>query len=268
MSNQGIYTLPACLYGVIGVKTSTVYKNGNFKLRWYPLDGIEIVTSGQHIIEVQDGKFTTSNQNSFSAPVITAFIADIFHLYGKKNYDELLLLLESKATHVIGKHIDNYYPYFWNKIVDRENLKLWDKDLYTKVTTPYLIHRPKAKSVPVPLVSIWGRNVTDCIEFIKGLIDKLKDAYTYQIISDDILQIPDNIIIPYQCDISSFVSYVYDLFKPDILMLNLGAKYKADIYIYIDDEINISFDDETEKLKKFSLSEIELATVFTYNLLL
>ncbi len=28
------------------------------------------------------------------------------------------------------------------------------------------------------------------------------------------------------------------------------------------------FDDETEKLKKFSLSEIELATVFTYNLLL
>jgi len=122
----------------------------------------------------------------------------------------------------------------------------------------YQLYLYKINNIDLP-------NNTFCIIMEGG---KLKDAYTYQIISDDILQIPDNIIIPYQCDISSFVSYVYDLFKPDILMLNLGAKYKADIYIYIDDEINISFDDETEKLKKFSLSEIELATVFTYNLLL
>ena len=65
MDNRGIYTLPACLYGVIGVKSSTIYKNGKFKFRWYPFDGIEIMTSGQHTIEVGEKSFTTKNQNSF-----------------------------------------------------------------------------------------------------------------------------------------------------------------------------------------------------------
>lgn len=263
MDNRGIYTLPACLSGVIGVKSSTIFKNGKFKLRWYPFDGIEIMTSGQHTIEVGEKTLTTKNQNSFSAPVITAYVADILHLYGKKSYEELLQILEEKADHQTGKHINCYYPYFWNNADICESLISWDKDLYTKVVSPYLTRRIIEMAVPV--VSVSGKNTMGRVNFITGLIEKLKDVYTYQIISEDILHLPNNLVMPYRTDISSFASSVYNLFKPDMIMLNLETEYKSDIYINIDDKIYIRFDDENERPIHFSVSKMDSAVTFVYN---
>ena len=266
MDNRGIYTLPACLYGVIGVKSSTIYKNGKFKFRWYPFDGIEIMTSGQQTIEVGEKSFTTKNQNSFSAPVITAYVADILYSYGRKSYEELLQILEEKAEHRTGKHINCYYPYFWNNTVNCESLIPWDKDLYTKAVSPYLTRR--INEIAVPVVSLLGKNTMGRVKFITGLIEKLKDVYTYQIISDDILHLPNSLVVPYRTDIASFVSSVHNLFKPDMLMLNLETECKSDVYIYIDDVIYIRFEDENERSIQFSVSKMDSAVAFVYNSLL
>ena len=106
------------------------------------------------------------------------------------------------------------------------------------------------------------------MKFITGLIEKLKDVYTYQIISDDILHLPNSLVVPYRTDIASFVSSVHNLFKPDMLMLNLEKECKSDVYIYIDDVIYIRFEDENERSIQFSVSKMDSAVAFVYNSLL
>lgn len=263
MDNQFRYSLPACLYGVIGVKTSTLYTNGEFKLRWYPFDGIEITTSGQHRIEANHGKvFMTRNNNSFSAPVITAYVSNIFHLQGRKSYEELLKILEGKAQNTIGKHINNFYPYFWNYADESMILKKWDRNQYTRVVSPYIVGK---KKINAPVILISAQKCIECTKFIKELIDLLDQTYTYKILSNEILQLPNNIIIPNGCNIVDFISCVDNLYSPDVLLLKSDEEYEeyeADVRVDICGKIFIRYDDGYNMSTVYSINEVNQAAAF------
>ncbi|MBQ7445039.1 MAG: S8 family serine peptidase [Clostridia bacterium] len=243
MDNGQKYTLPACLSGVIGVKTSTLYTNGEYKLRWYPFDGIDVITGGRHQIQTPDGKeLATINTNSFSAPVITAHVSNIFFEFGKIPYDEVMLLLAKRAANTFGYFIKGYYPYFWNSITDYKDDFLWDKEMYSKIVKPYL--KNKKKPIETPAVSFAGDNKSKCVEVIDKFAQKLeKESYTFIILSDSILRFSDNVIIPSGCDIENFFSCVDDLFTPDVYLIVSENKCPADVLVKVDDSIHIEYED-------------------------
>jgi Subtilisin-like serine proteases len=79
-NNKNIFTYPASLTNVIGVKSnkSEILKEGEYIFNIYPLDGIEITSSSDHILKESTGEERTTYEcNSFAAPFITAKVCRI-----------------------------------------------------------------------------------------------------------------------------------------------------------------------------------------------
>lgn len=77
-NNKNIYTVPACLTNVIGVKCNSSLVEDQYLFHPYALDGIDVIASGKHCIKGLSGDFEyTVNSNSFSAPLITAKVHKI-----------------------------------------------------------------------------------------------------------------------------------------------------------------------------------------------
>jgi len=66
-SNRGVYTVPACLPQVIGVRCEPEFSGDTYRYAPYDYDGIEIAASGVH--PVGEG---TLPCNSYASPLITA----------------------------------------------------------------------------------------------------------------------------------------------------------------------------------------------------
>lgn len=246
MDNKNRYSLPACLYGVIGVKASQKYMNDKFKLKWYPFDGIEIAVSGRHQIDIKGmNVLVTNNKNSFATPVITAYIANIFNVYGNKSYDELLFILEQMAAFVKGKHILSYYPYFW-QCINSHKPENWNKAQYSMVVNPYIKHCKT--EIEVPVISISGENDRAQFEFMQILVKKMRNQYNYLVLSDDVLECDNNIIFPSYIDRHEFISCVYELYRPDILLIDIAKGIEADIRVIISTDICFVYEDIYDKV--------------------
>ena len=72
-NNRNVYTLPACLHNVIGVRCRQIYTDGQYKFHPHAFDGVDISASGRHFItDAYDNSRYTNPSNSFAAPMITA----------------------------------------------------------------------------------------------------------------------------------------------------------------------------------------------------
>lgn len=83
-SNKGIFTYPASLSNVVGVKCDrkNILKINDYIYNTCTIDGIDITANSQHeLIDFMENKNYTSISNSFAAPVITALVYEMM----KKN---------------------------------------------------------------------------------------------------------------------------------------------------------------------------------------
>lgn len=271
INNNGIYSLPACLNNVIGVKNDYYYNNGMFKLRWYPFDDIEITTSGTHeLIKKNNIIFKTISSNSFATPMITAYVSDIIFENGKLSHNEILLKLEKKAKTVIGKYISGIVPYIWN-IPQNNYDKIYnnfDFKTYNNIISKYLKYNEI--SINIPIVNICGLNFNKCLDFIFKLSKHLEqDNFYYRIITEYFDELKYGFVLfPQNCDKKIFCNNIFDKFKNEILILHLDNNFECDITIKINNSIVIYYNDEISIIKTFDCYFIEESVNYVYNLLI
>lgn len=100
-SNNGRFTLPACMPEVIGVRHSDEFLPGNYIIRHNNWDGIDILTSARHIIERPDKtNVILKPSNSFASPYISALIAEIYDKEGPLDKRQLMYRLECGAKRI------------------------------------------------------------------------------------------------------------------------------------------------------------------------
>lgn len=103
-NNKNVYTHPASLSNVIGVKADREEKleEGQYRYHCYPLDGIEITSCASHSLVKYDhsGK-TTSSCNSFAAPMITAIVHTILQKNPSMSLEEIKSKLAEGAVNAV-----------------------------------------------------------------------------------------------------------------------------------------------------------------------
>lgn len=269
-SNNDLYTLPACLDNVIGVKKDLFYCDGNYKWRWYPFDNIEIAVCGIHqLIKKDNSVFWTSNSNSYAVPIITAYIANIIYDRGIMSIDELKLFLENNARTIVGEHIPNFVPYPWNLLSDQnhERSEYFDIHVYSDVIKKYLINIEE--DIEIPVINISDDDYKFWKIFINKLIGRLQEERIYyHIISDviDDLEI-SAIIFPLNFDKTTFYKNIYKKYKNDIVILHQHEKIQSDISIKIADEIVIECDGNKKKFRDFNIYNVNDCIEYLFYLL-
>ena len=89
-SNTSVFTFPASLPEVIGVRHSDEYLPTKYVLRLNSWDGIEILTSSRHSIRVNGKKLVLNASNSFASPFITSVIAKLVDEKGISKKNEII----------------------------------------------------------------------------------------------------------------------------------------------------------------------------------
>lgn len=98
LSNSGRKTYPACIDGVIGVKTC---KPSDMKEHIYieePFDGINFLVGSEHKIRIFGVDMVTEECNSMAAPVITAKVIDILRKDASLSPEQVYDILKNNAT--------------------------------------------------------------------------------------------------------------------------------------------------------------------------
>lgn len=223
LSNAGIYTMPACAEGVLGVRSNVLYNNGKYKLRWHSFDDIEFITSGKHELKLKDNNiYYSPASNSFAAPVITALVTNVIHKYGQLSKDEIMLKLQHDATSVIGKQTFLGSPYIWNN--SKLNSQNFSYEKYSSVISHYLDNNTK---ISIPVISIYGCTEDYEIKFINALISRLYDEDVYCIVVTKYTNEIDQKFIscPIGMPIDSFISNITRKFNNDIIVIH-GIMYE------------------------------------------
>ena len=237
-----------------------IYNNGTFKLRWYPLDDIEIITSGVHKLDMKNGEiFITPASNSYAAPVMTAIISGIIAEYGEMTYYELMLKLQSMALCVIGNFIQGVNPYPWNIFNSNINEKgniVWDYNLYSRVILSYL--KFFNNEILIPVLNIYGSNNDLCLRFIHMIMNKFKiKCINCKVITEfyDNLS-PHFIPLPQSYNTTSFINNIYNKFKNDVFILYSRSNINCDINIELNQSILISHDNKTQIFNCYELTNV------------
>lgn len=135
-SNTSVFTFPASLPEVIGVRHSDEFLPTKYVLRLNSWDGIDILTSSRHSIRVNGEKLVLSASNSFASPFITSLIAKLVNEkgIGKRNeiISELLVDAQRVSTRMAlnksGYKIKECEDYIYSKIIN----------IYGNIHTPIL----------------------------------------------------------------------------------------------------------------------------------
>lgn len=217
MSNKNVYTLPACSPGVIGVKHNFLYMDLRFKLKWYPLDEIEIETCGESRLLSS----AESRCNSFATSKVTAIVINLLAKLQTQNRlscFQILKLLQMHATTTIGEYDENIhttYPWNFTFIYNEYYINAYQKNL--------LKYLKSSVRIEVPIITILrhGGNLEETLFF--SLASYMVQQGTYiQVLCDDIsfAQNHHNVIfIPLGVDHSSFVCNIQGKFMFDAFLL-------------------------------------------------
>ncbi len=101
-NNRNVFTYPACLSNVIGVRSRKVYSEDQFSINLNSFDGIDVLASGRHkLIDVFGNEIVTSAANSFAAPVITAKVYNIIKRKGNISLEEIKNELYKEAANFL-----------------------------------------------------------------------------------------------------------------------------------------------------------------------
>ncbi len=109
-NNNDTFTYPAAHANVIGVKCDKkrLMKAQEYIYHENAADGIEITTSGSHLLRGYDSN-ETSPSNSFAAPYITALVSNILEKYPSAKLEEIKEHLRKGAINYSGKSSNIFY---------------------------------------------------------------------------------------------------------------------------------------------------------------
>ena len=260
-SNSKKYTYLASMENIIGIRHSDCLQVGKYEFRWYPYDGIDILTSSKHTIVYNHKEITLSASNSFAAPYITAIVAYIMQLKPNIKFEEVLQELAMGAAICKGhyrpdyKSVNHFYKCKKVKVIKKdgkikgiENKEIyWNYNVYNDIvieSLPLICNPPKGKIV----VFYKKRDTFKLIQFVKKyIVDEL---------GRDVIVITDSLegliygyeIIPDNMMIQLFVNAVLFKFNNPIIFICISKESK-----YIDGLLS----DSMHFVKRFSLKNIK-----------
>ncbi|NOW07174.1 S8 family serine peptidase [Clostridium beijerinckii] len=117
-NNRDIFTAPASLSNVIGVKCekNSILKEGEYIFNLYPMDGIEVTACSQHqLLRNGSDSKTTSRCNSYAAPMITAEVCKIVDKHSNMTLPEIKQNLYKSSINYIDDtiQVNNYKNIDW-----------------------------------------------------------------------------------------------------------------------------------------------------------
>ena len=266
-SNQGKYTAPACLSNVVGVKHNYKYVNGIYKFKWYPLDDVEIETSGEHVLEISDViNEKTVASNSFAAPVVVAKIAEIIYPQGYLSFYDLLKQLAERAKTVIGEYRYDCSPYCWHKTIDNVSVQ-WSYEQYSDIFNKWL--KSEYEELEVPIVCVSGDVQLKDI-FLKLFLYVLENnGYRIILLCERKRRTSDKraILVPFECNKYSLLYHLEKKFTPDIIIVDSNERWNEDIDIQISKISTVLYSGfpNAEKYKLESLNDIKNMVNDIYN---
>lgn len=130
-SNRNIYTCPASLPNVIGVKGDTGGKLGEGQYIFYsnPLDGVDIKACSSHLLLRNDGSSEkTSLNNSFAAPMLTAIVHNMLIENPILTMKDIKEKLSERAVNLIAGNSTTGMYDEKNELIDIPVVALYDYD--------------------------------------------------------------------------------------------------------------------------------------------
>lgn len=236
-SNSKKYTYLASMENIIGIRHSDCLPVGKYEFRWYPYDGIDILTSSKHTIVYNHKEITLSASNSFATPYITAIVAYIMQSKPNIKFENILQELAIGSTICKGhyrpeyKSVNHFYKCKKAKVI-KKNGKIqgiankeiyWNYTVYNDIMTdslPLICNPPKAKIV----VFYNKRNTFKLIQLVKKyIVAKLKR---------DVIVITDSLegliygyeIIPNNMIIQLFLNAVLFKFNNPIIFICISKE--------------------------------------------
>lgn len=111
--NMNLYSVPACLSGVIGVRTFDKYSDLQYSFNEMFLDQADFIASSRHMIRYQDKQIMlTPYANSYAAPMITGMVHNIL----KRNKEAKVCEVKAALVDMSAEIDDRSHDYDVAKI--------------------------------------------------------------------------------------------------------------------------------------------------------
>lgn len=264
-NNRNIFTCPASLKNVIGVRcdTSGKLKEGEYIYNPISPDGIEITACGSHKLLKYNGESKiTSNCNSFATPFITALAYNIIKNNPNISFCELKEVLKTKAI----RHS------FIN---------------CRKIKSILRVNSCLNNSIDVPIIVVYNHG-NRTYEFYEKITDRFRrNGYNAIAIVKESEEDLCNGRVPLKCynniRDSSFkvnIQGIFNIYDPDIIIVpidmnkdskavylkELESDLEVDIKIHIkNSEIEVLSSDESNETKTFTFSrDCQIDDLYNY----
>lgn len=136
-SNSLLYTIPACLEEVIGVRHSDECLPGDYIIQINNWDGVDILTSSRHNITLEnEDKKILLPSNSFAAPYITSLVAKIISEKGRMPKSQLINELCKSAKRI------KYTDFLINDVYEHKKTICADYNFSRRLYTNKKTHVP------------------------------------------------------------------------------------------------------------------------------
>ena len=264
-NNRNVFTCPASLENVIGVKRDDT---GMLKEREYLYnpsspDGIEITAfGGHHLIKYNGESKITSVCNSFATPAVTSIVHDIIKNNAEICLNELKKVLMCKSVNDSNIKVNECFQngnIYASECIDIPVVEVYNyygknlNEFIVKLSASFRADGYNAISV---VEEAWKDACNGRVSIKKLIGEKKSLKESLQIITD--LYNPDIIIVP--SDVKN--SYVRYAEKAE-------SSFEADITIKIYENLNIEINtDETIETKTFTLCDSQIDNIYRYILTL
>lgn len=236
-NNKNVYTVPACLTNVIGVKCKRTYIDDLYEFYPYSFDGIDIAANGRHFLtDISGNGRYTNPSNSFAAPLITAMAYKIINTNPLITLEGIKKELNKGAVNFKD---DNYDPYVcmntdWCTI-GWEDVKVWDAGLYKEYLQKGL--PDKSDEIDIPVILIYEPGNTDVYHNLNELFRK-DGYYSAKVSFDCVDAFRNSEYLPCDVDTGKFLAAVYDKYNCDIILIKANnVKYMKDIVLSVEIDI-------------------------------
>jgi hypothetical protein len=260
-NNQNIFTCPASLENVIGVKRDDmgILKQREYVYNLFSHDGVEITACGKHhLIKYNGESKITTVCNSFSAPAVTSVVWDII-----KNNDGIRLNELKKELICRSAASSNIKV---NECFQNSN-----------------IFSDKCIDIPVVEVYNYYGKKMDCFMF--KLADMFRaDGYNAVSVVDETREnvcngrISLKNFIDEKKPLQEILRILIDIYAPHIIVLPARLKdncarckektdnnFEADLIIIIHEDLSIEIKtDETAEIEIFDLNKTKIEDIYSY----
>lgn len=214
-NNKNVYTVPASLPNVIGVKCNRKLTDDQYRFSQYPFDGIDIIASGTHKLNLfsEEEKYIKPS-NSMAAPLITAKIIHMLETNHHMNRQQIISNLNKEALY---KH--------------EVTIPAIDHQSYIDCACGYIESYP----VDIPIIYINSKSTKGLL--MSGLTDKFEEeGYFSVLVTNDYNYYEANYgveYMPYNEQYSDRVlQSIYRKYNCDILIIDISSTNQPLDFLY------------------------------------